>query len=360
MRFNKLWPVVAFILSFSLPCTLSAQSSCYVSVTDYITDSSADMAPAIQKAIDENPNRVIFFPDGQYTIASPILTPADPQKSVCLELSNYALIRPADGWSHDEAMIRLGGKDPSNTILIPGSNYYLSGGIIDCNGVAKGISIDSGRETVIRNTSIKNALVGIHVKKGANNNSSDADIRDVNITGNMSPECVGVFIEGFDNTLTNMRIYRTQIGVLLKSRGNVLRNIHPLYGSPGDELFESGVGFYDKGGSNWFDYCYSDQHATAFVTEADGSIFHDCFAYWYSNRGKKHTAFRAPGVFNSVVTSFTMGVDGSNATDENIILDEGDTSARGTGCFDHLRIANPEYITSASHEKYTADRLRSE
>lgn len=357
MRFSLPRPVVLFlmVLSLSLSYSLSAQSSYYVNVADYINGSSADMAPAIQKAIDENPNRVIFFPDGLYTIASPILTPADPQKSVCLELSNYALIRPVDGWSHDEAMIRLGGKDPSKTILIPGSNYYLSGGIIDCNGVAKAISIDSGRETVIRNTSIKNALVGIHVKKGSNNNSSDADIHDVNITGNMGPECVGVLLDGFDNTLSNMRIYRTQIGVLINSGGNVLRNIHPLYGSPGDELFESGCGFVDKGGSNWFDYCYSDQHATAFVTMAGGSVFHDCFAYWYSNRGKKHTAFRAPGTFNSVVTNFTMGVDRHNATDENIILDEGDASARGKGCFDHLRIVNKDYITSTSHEKYTVD-----
>ena len=354
MRLNLLKSTI-LSLSMSVTAGVSAQNPGYVNVMDYIKDLTADVAPAIQKAIDENPNRVIFFPDGKYTISAPILTPADPEKSVCLELSNYAVISPSEGWDSDEAMIRLGGKNPANTIVVPGCNYYLSGGILDCGGVAKGVSIDSGRETVIRNTSIKNALVGIHIKKGANNNSSDADIHDVNITGNMSPECVGVFIEGFDNTLTNMRIYRTQIGVLLNSRGNVLRNIHPLYGSPGDELFETGVGFYDKGGSNWFDYCYSDQHATAFITEADGSIFHDCFAYWYSNRGKKHSAFRTSGVFNSTVTNFTMGVDGSNATDENIILDEGDTSTRGTGCFDHLRIANPEYITSVSHEKYTVD-----
>ena len=349
---HSLLTCITLAASLFSASALIAQNPGYVNVADYITDPQSDAAPAIQRAIDENPNRVIYFPDGKYTISTPILTPAAPEKSVCLELSNSAVIRPAEGWDHDEALIRLGGKDPSKTIIVPGSNYYFSGGILDCGGVAKGISIDSGRETVIRNTSIKNAAVGIHIKKGSNNNSSDADIHDVNITGNMSPECVGVLLDGFDNTLTNMRIYRTQIGVLLNSRGNVLRNIHPLYGSPGDELFETGVGFYDKGGSNWFDYCYSDQHATAFVTEADGSVFHDCFAYWYSNRGKKHTAFRAPGVFNSTVTNFTMGVDKSNATIENVILEEGDTSSRGTGVIDNIRIFFPECITSTTHQKY--------
>ena len=45
-----------------------------------------------------------------------------------------------------------------------------------------------------------------HIKKGANNLSSDADITGVNIVGNGTTDSIGVLIEGFDNTLTNMRI----------------------------------------------------------------------------------------------------------------------------------------------------------
>lgn len=345
------YAIAFYILSAAIS---TAQTPGHINIKDYIDPNLADVAAAIQKVIDENPNHVIFFPDGTYTISEPILTPADPTKSVCLELSNYAIIQPAEGWQHDEAMIRIGGKDPYNNIIVPGSNYYLSGGIIDCKGIAKGISIDSGRETVVRNTSIKNAEVGIHVKKGANNNSSDADIHDVNITGNMSPTSIGVFVEGFDNTFTNIRIFRTQTGVLLQSRGNILRNIHPLYAAP-DDLYASGCGFVDKGGSNWLDYCYSDHYATAFVTEADGSVYHNCYAYWYANQGETHTAFRAPGVFNSRVTNFTMGVDPSNATKQNIILIEGNTSKKGTGCFQNLHITSPDHITSDAHLKYTKD-----
>ena len=134
----------------------SAKQLGYVVVTDYVkANGKKDVSDIIQKIIDENPNRTIYFPDGLYMISKPICTPADPSKSVSLELSNYATIKAMEGWAHDEAMVRLGGKDPFNNITTPGSNYYLAGGIIDGSGVAKGISIDSGRETAIRNTSIK-------------------------------------------------------------------------------------------------------------------------------------------------------------------------------------------------------------
>ena len=179
------------------------------------------MSDAIQKIIDENPNRTIYFPDGTYLISKPICTPADPSKSVALELSNYAIIKATEDWNNEEAMIRLGGKAPFNNITTPGSNYYLAGGVIDGSGVAKGVSIDSGRETVIRNTSIKGVSLGIHVKHGANSGSSDADIHSVNIVGNCKPDCVGVLVEGYDNTFTNMRIGGVHIGFLIRSTTSI-------------------------------------------------------------------------------------------------------------------------------------------
>ena len=39
----------------------------YLIVTDYlIADGKTDAADAIQKLIDENPHRTLFFPDGEY------------------------------------------------------------------------------------------------------------------------------------------------------------------------------------------------------------------------------------------------------------------------------------------------------
>ena len=165
------------MLSLSAFAINAPKKNGYVIVTDYIkADSGKDVSDVLQNIIDNNPNRTIYFPDGVYIISKPIVTPAEPTKSVALKLSNYAIIRASENWNNAEAMIRLGGKDAANNIGVTGSNYYLDGGIIDGSGTAKGISIDGGRETVIRNTSIKNVEVGIHIKHGANSGSSDCDI----------------------------------------------------------------------------------------------------------------------------------------------------------------------------------------
>ena len=154
----------------------------YVNVLDYMdANTGEDLSDAIQKVILDNPKRVIFFPDGEYLISKPICTPANPEHAVSLRLSNFAIIKAMESWDSEEAMIRLGAAEPFNTIHVNGSNYYLSGGVIDGNYLANGVSIDSGRETRVENVSIKHTKVGLHVKWGANTGSSDADICNVNI-----------------------------------------------------------------------------------------------------------------------------------------------------------------------------------
>lgn len=325
----------------------------YVIVTDYLsTDGITDVSAAIQKVIDDNPNRTIYFPDGVYIIAEPILTPADPKKSVALELSNYAVIKAAPEWSHDEAMIRLGGKDAANNITTPGSNYYLAGGVIDGSGVAKGISVDSGRETVIRDTSIKDVTTGIHIKSGANSGSSDSDIHDVNITGNNRPGSVGVLVEGYDNTFSNMRIGGVYVGFHLRSEANSLRNIHPLYYGASDDSYAASCGFLDERGTNWYDFCYSDEFATAFSC-GGRSIYDNCYAYWYSKRGKQHTAFRSPGKFLSLVLNPHIGFGANNATENNCVLVAGE--AGGSGRIQNLFVRDTRFITDDAHLPYVKE-----
>ncbi len=59
-----------------------------------------DLSAAIQRVIDENPNKTIYFPDGIYTIASPIVTPALPALSVSLKLSDQAVIKASKLWDN--------------------------------------------------------------------------------------------------------------------------------------------------------------------------------------------------------------------------------------------------------------------
>lgn len=314
------------------------------------SDGKSDVSDAIQKIIDNNPNRTIYFPDGVYLISKPICTPADPVKSVSLELSNYAIIKAMDGWNSDEAMVRLGGKDPFNTIFVAGSNYYLNGGIIDGSGVAKGVSIDSGRETVIRNTSIKHVVLGIHIKRGANSGSSDADIHSVNIVGNKTHAAVGVLVDGYDNTFTNMRIGGCHIGFHIRSGANCLRNIHPLYYGK-NEHYDSSYGFIDERHTNFYDFCYSDEFCTAFMVKGGGhSLYSNCFAYWYSKRGQKHVVFKSEGDFNSDITNLNVGFGKHNQTKENVILES--TTNGGTGSFVNLHIRDASIVTDDSHRQY--------
>ena len=204
-------------------------SKAFVVVTDFVqANTGEDVSDALQQLILDNPQRVLFFPDGEYLLSKPICTPANPEHSVSLQLSNYAVIKAMDTWDCDEALIRLGAAEPFNTIYTNGSNYYLSGGVIDGNNLANGVSIDSGRETRVEGVSIKHTKIGLHVKWGANSGSSDCDICNVNIVGRGTVDSIGLLIEGMDNTFTNMRSARVQIGVKLVRGGNYLRNIHPF------------------------------------------------------------------------------------------------------------------------------------
>lgn len=303
-----------------------------VSVADFMpTDGKTDVSDAIQRVIDEHPNRTIWFPDGTYLISKPICTPADPKRSVDMRLSNYAVLKAAPGWTNMEAMVRLGGIHPANNIRLVGSCYSFMGGVIDGSGVAKGISIDSGRETKVRDVSMKFVSLGLHIKKGANNNSSDCDISDVNIVGNKKPGSIGVLIDACDNTLTNMRIADMQIGVKLTrpAGGNLMRNLHPLYTSPMDQ-YDGSAGFVDDAFNNSYDRCYSDHFSTGFLfgRTAGNTVMDACIAFWYApTKGRRHTAVKCVGRFLAQIENMQIGFKNSEAV--NTVLDVGEKGGCG-------------------------------
>lgn len=303
-----------------------------VSVADFMpTDGRTDVADAIQRVIDEQPNRTIWFPDGTYLISKPICTPADPRRSVDLRLSNYAVLKAALGWTNTEAMVRLGGIHPANNIRLVGSCYSFMGGVIDGSDVAKGISIDSGRETKVRDVSMKFVTLGLHIKKGANGNSSDCDISDVNIVGNRGKGSVGVLIDACDNTLANMRIADVQIGVRLTrfAAGNLMRNLHPLYTNPMDQ-YEGSAGFVDDSRNNSYDRCYSDHFSTGFLfgRTAGGTVMDSCIVFWYApTKGHRHTAVKCSGRFHAQISNLQIGFKNTEAV--NTVLEIGEKGGSG-------------------------------
>ena len=325
----------------------------YVIVTDYVEpDTGADLSDALQELILANPHKTIFFPDGEYALSKPICTPADPNKSVALELANYAIIKPTEEWNSDEALIRLGGVEPFNSIGINGSNYYLRGGIIDGCGIAAGISIDSGRETSIKQVSIKHTTIGINIKRGANNGSSDADIYDVNIVGNGKAGSIGVLVEGYDNTLTNMRIASVQYGVKFLGGGNSLRNIHPLYIFTPEltAVYRDSVAFEENAGGNWFNFCYSDQFATGFVTTPRSkSVYSDCYAMWYTAKGDKEVGWESRKKFNGILRNCSVNFHGDSKPEFNAYIKVGEEGGSG---FIDTPLFREELVGDKTYEKY--------
>lgn len=319
-------------------------------VSDHVkADGSADVAAAIQALIDANPNRTLWFPDGTYLLGQPIATPADPRRSVDLRLSNFAVLKATPGWTNVEAMVRLGGKCPANDIRTVGSCYSFQGGVIDGAGRAAGLSIDSGRETKVRDVSMKNVTMGIHIKHGANSNSSDADLADVNIVGASPSSSVGVWIESCDNTLTRMRIANVLIGVRLTGSGNLMRCLHPLYTGRAPN-YASSVGFEDQGFDNCFDTCYSDHFSTGFLLgKGNGTVLDACIAWWYApGKGTSHTALRTLGRFRAHVSNLRVGFRGKEAA--NAILVEG--APGGDGVIRDLRCDESMVTAPSAHKNY--------
>ena len=287
---------------------VNAKDLGYVVVTDYVkANTGEDLADALQNIIDSNPRKTIYFPDGEYMISKPLCTSSDAKYAVSLNLSNFAVIKATKDWSSDEAMIRLGALNKKFTIWETGTNYYLAGGCIDGSGIAKGVSIDGGRETCIRNLSIKFVTQGLNVKYNKEYGSNDADIENVHIVGMNLPGSIGVICDGFDNTFNDMRVAGFEIGIKLGGAGNFLRYLHNLYIYSDNYDYKDSIGFWDVSGGNWYEICYPDNFATGFRTSGHTmSTYTDCYAYWYSNRGDKQVGFLTDGKFNSIVKSYRV------------------------------------------------------
>ncbi len=287
----------------------------FVVITEFLNaNTGEDLASKIQKVIDTHAQSVIYFPDGEYVIGSPIKTSSNGGLAVALKLSDNAVIKASDSWQKSQgAMIRLGGTKQLNSINVIGSNYYIEGGIIDGNGKADGVAVDHGRETSVRDVTIVNTNIGLHVKDGANGGSSDADIENIRIFGNGSPSSVGLLIEGWDNTFSNMRIANVQTGVRVKTAANLIRDIHVTYVSNPKiaPLQSTSVGFEDLGDRNWYDNCTSVDCATGFKIESGRSFLTSCVAKWTAAQkdSEKQVAISSSytwrALARSVVAQFT-------------------------------------------------------
>ena len=301
---------------------MSADSGQYIVVTDYITSNKErlDSYEIIQKIIDDNPNKTIYFPDGEYIISSSLCTYGGADKAVSLLLADGAVIKASGKWKSDskyDSLICLGAKDgiytdsPANDVSAIGSYYSLMGGTLDGNGKANGVSMDGGRETLIKNVNIKNVKIGIRVNIGINNKSSDMDIDDVTIMCDGSEGSIGIDIWGYDNTFTNIRIYDARIGINFPgyaygtssetySGGNAFHNVQMYYtlSNPNGT-----VGFNEGQHGNFYYQCYIENYAIAYSLAGYTETVDSCVARWTSSACTTQTAFRLFGSFRTIISS---------------------------------------------------------
>ena len=279
----------------------------YVLVSDYVTPNTGkDVTDAIQKLIDDNPNRTLYFPDGLYLISKPLTTSSDPDKTVSFKLSNFAQLKAMDGWTRGEPMLKLGATGKAGEKGDVGNCFVVEGGIFNAANVADAIWVMNGGSVSIRYSAIKCAVVGIHVKANENGEDPVVDVNTVNITGSGTLDSSGVILETDDNTLSNMRIASNQVCIKVLGNNNILRNLHPLYIFRQDlnvaETYKDSIAFYDGGTCNFYDNCYNDQFSTGFyLAKGNRSVFDCCFNYWYDEGYDYHNGFVCEGQFNATI-----------------------------------------------------------
>jgi len=292
----------------------NADSEDYVIVTEFFKPGT-DISEPLQKLIDENPNRTLYFPDGTYFLSKPVKTPSDPAKTVSFRLTHRATLEANSTWEGEigEAMIQLGAgaKAPAGKENDAGNYYYFMGGIVAGGSIASGISVEGTGTVLINNVSMKKTMIGIDIK------TSYVDVDNVVIAGTNTVETIGVLVEGSYNTVSNMRICDIHVGIKLTAPNNVLRNLHPLY-TPRMQSNDS-CGFLDESSGNYFDYCYSDQFATGFrLAGGNASVLNGCFAFWYSDNTTQHWGIHVTGAFNSIIRATRVDMNDQKAEDNPI------------------------------------------
>ncbi len=314
---------------------------------DYViaTPAEGDCHAALQKLIDDNPCRTIYFPDGSYNISKPLVISSKPDKRVSLRFSQYAFIMvlDANSWKKGDALIHYGKGETADAASIDGvgARCYISGGNLDAKKVADGIRLEGIGNIVISHIALKNIVKGIDVQ------TNNVDIDSFSGTGNATGDSIGIVLGGDHNSLANMRMCDMYYGVKLTGEDNILRNLHPLIGAA---LMHDGgtVAFWDLSRGNFYDYCYGDQHAMTFkLCDGNTSVLNGCYSFWWSNANGKHWGIYADGRFNSVAYGTRVDMSHADSADNAFIV-----VARDGG---NGKLVHADVFSSSSFDNHHGD-----
>ena len=262
----------------------------FVVVTDFVKSSTGeDIYEELQAIIDTNPGRTLYFPDGEYVISQSLETSGNPDKSTSFCFSSGAALRAAENWKNNgikRALICLGARERSNDINTPGSNFYVMGGTFIANGKCDGISVIYGRETLIKDVVVLNARYGIHVMDNTSIGVVSVDIDNVTVVGSGLEKSTGIYMMGFDHTVTNARISNVQVGIRM-SAGNAVSNCV----IENTAKLEDAIGVDTSVSEGWVTNCTVRDFPTAYLLSKGRSVLRNCTATWTFDLGDERVAF---------------------------------------------------------------------
>lgn len=318
----------------------------YIYVSDYIR--GGDATATIQKLVDDNPGKTIYFPDGEYLVSKSITTPADPKKAVSFRFANFAILRASSEWSGgSKAMIRIGaGAASKDSDEDPTASISIYGGIFDGNGKASAISIEGGRDMHINDVSIKNAVIGINIVNTNDDMYQTTSVRvdNVDITGTGSNGSKGIVIGTSGNSLNAVHISNVHVGVELTGANNNIKSVIASYNGKSKDS----SGFYDKSQGNVYDMCFSEQFAIGFRMKTESvSAYNACYAYWKNGNTGRSYGFMSDGKFNSVIRACKVDLTEDNDNEFLYV-----TSMGGKGIIENPIILYADTMTDEYYLDY--------
>lgn len=303
----------------------------YINVMDYgaCGTGSKDDIDAIQRCIDENPGKTIYFPAGDYRISKSINLYASRSHSVNLVLDPSARIYTA---SKLNCLLYVGDDSKGDYERFDNDGRrYVIGGTFDGNNCQKVIWVKSRPQlTRFEDLKIINfEHYGFYADQTPGTYSADFELLNSWIIGksSMSPyECTGVFVATGDNTISNLRIDGCVVSMEICSGGNFISKVHATLMNRGYEYTAEGynrtIGFkVSTDGFNTFSQCYADTFAYGWYFKNDSlATLSQCNTYyWYTDPELNNVVISMNGAHGVTVEGciFQMPKEGRNVVIES-------------------------------------------
>lgn len=215
--------------------TLTHRKPNLIDVTNYgVKNDGSPIGKELNQLIDKNKGKTIYFPDGVYVLTEPIVTHWRYDEHVHLSFSKEAIVKSNTTM---DALLRIGFKNVDGTFDRSQRRFnYIEGGKFDCSNVLCGIEVNGLKQLVFLKDINLYKGKAHHIRINNSNEftgtgSADVKLQNIHIQGLSSNEdnC-GVYIDGncADCKLEHLFIYGCKRGIVTKSSGHYLNNIHVL------------------------------------------------------------------------------------------------------------------------------------